>query len=155
MPSSRYNDPDVLRDALIEAVMKHKSPRLRSVMIAITMIGGINCGIDDADAVVHFLRPFQQHGIRVNVDLIPYNDIGIEGLQRPSDVEIQVFKVMMMVVVVIMMMMMEVLQTNGDEVADEGYGDNYCHNLIDDVDKNGEYGDSDDNVVCYYDDVCL
>jgi len=62
-------------------------------MIAITMIGGVNCDVDDANAVVDFLRPFQQHDIRVNVDLIPYNDIGMDGLQRPSDQEIQIFKV--------------------------------------------------------------
>ena len=93
VPSSRYNDPDVLRDALLEAILRYKSPRLRSVMIAITMIGGINCGIDDAEAIVDFLHPFKQHDVRVNIDLIPYNDIGMDGLQRPSDQEIQDFKV--------------------------------------------------------------
>lgn len=62
-------------------------------MIAITMIGGINCGVDDAEAIVEFLLPFKQHDVRVNIDLIPYNDIGMDGLQRPSDLEIQAFKV--------------------------------------------------------------
>lgn len=83
----------MLRDALIEAILRHKSPRLRSVMIAITMISGINCGVDDAEAIVEFLLPFKQHDVRVNIDLIPYNDIGMDGLQRPSDLDIQAFKV--------------------------------------------------------------
>lgn len=56
-------------------------------MIAVTMMRGINSAPSDASALVTFLEPFIVHGVRVNVDLIPYNDIGMAGLQRPTDGE--------------------------------------------------------------------
>lgn len=92
VPSSRYHDPSVLRDALQTALLKHKSPKNRSVMIACTLMHGINCEVHDAEVLVDFLRPLSESGVKVNVDLIPYNDIGFPGISRPTDAEIVAFK---------------------------------------------------------------
>jgi 23S rRNA (adenine2503-C2)-methyltransferase len=69
-----------------------RSPKQRSIMIAVTMMRGINSSPADAHALVAFLAPFKTQGVRVNVDLIPYNDIGMASLQRPTDTEIVAFK---------------------------------------------------------------
>jgi 23S rRNA (adenine2503-C2)-methyltransferase len=93
VPSSGGHDPEVLRDGLIEAVKMHRTgKRGKSLMIAITMLGGINCREEDALGLVEFLRPFGKEGIKVNVDLIPYNDIGFRQLRGPTSEEIVAFK---------------------------------------------------------------
>ncbi|KAJ1434329.1 hypothetical protein B484DRAFT_326186 [Ochromonadaceae sp. CCMP2298] len=92
VPSSRYHDPSALREGLISAMLAHKSPKHRSVMVAVTLLRGVNSARGDAEALAAFLGPVREQGIKVSVDLIPYNDIGMEDLTRPTDEEITAYK---------------------------------------------------------------
>jgi len=92
VPSSRFHDPSELRDGLLRALLKYKTPKHRSILVAITLLKGINTRQEDAEALAVFLQPLRDCGVRVCVDLIPYNNIGVDELQRPDDHEIEIYK---------------------------------------------------------------
>jgi len=47
------------------------------IFIEVTLIEGVNDSLDDAEALVELLRPFGRTAVKVN--LIPYNDTGVNG----------------------------------------------------------------------------
>jgi adenine C2-methylase RlmN of 23S rRNA A2503 and tRNA A37 len=67
-------------------------------MIAATLISGVNDRIEDADALADFVRPMLSIAPKIALDLIPYNDIGISTLGRPSDDTICAFQVLFLYV---------------------------------------------------------
>ena len=62
-------------------------------MIACTLIDGINDSPDDARALAEFVRPVFDTAPKVALDLIPYNDISVPGLdfRPPEDHKIKEF----------------------------------------------------------------
>lgn len=71
-----------LRDAFKE-VLTGRSKQMSTFMVAVTLIEGINDGVEQADQLVELLQPLVDSGIKgLVVDLIPYNDIGQGGFER-------------------------------------------------------------------------
>jgi 23S rRNA (adenine2503-C2)-methyltransferase len=64
-----------LREGLIQALLSRESIRTRTIMIACTLINGVNDGAEDAHKLAEYCQPFKDAGIKVALDLIPYNDI--------------------------------------------------------------------------------
>lgn len=83
VPSSRYH-PMELRAGVIQAILSRKSIHTRQLMIAVTLIAGINDRIEDAHSLADFIAPIEEVAPKVVVDLIPYNDVNLRGFQRPS-----------------------------------------------------------------------
>ena len=50
------------------------------IFIEVTLIDGVNDNLEDARALIEFLKPF---GKRAKVNLIPYNDTQVDGY-RPA-----------------------------------------------------------------------
>lgn len=79
VPSTKHTTVE-LRDGLIEALKTRQSIRTRTIMIACTLIDGVNCESTDARALAAFIRPILKVAPKVALDLIPYNDINVDGL---------------------------------------------------------------------------
>ena len=61
-------------------------------MIAVTLIDGVNDRIEDAQALADFVRPMFDVAPKIALDLIPYNDIGVSGIGRPSRERVNEFQ---------------------------------------------------------------
>lgn len=92
VPSTRHTTVE-LRDGLVAALATRKSLRTRTIMIACTLIAGINDSPDDARALAEFVKPVFETAPKVALDLIPYNDISVPGLdfRPPEDRKVKEF----------------------------------------------------------------
>lgn len=91
VPSTRHSMIE-LRDAIIHEMTTLRDKNHRTLMIACTLIKGINDSDDDAIALADFVQPMAASISRVMIDLIPYNDIRIERFDRPSRERINAFQ---------------------------------------------------------------
>jgi len=94
VPTTRHSMEE-LRDGLIQT-LSLRSKRLRNTMLEITMLDGINDSPEDAQHLADFCRPFSEgpkavKGIKLTVNLIPWNDIsasfGPASDYRPPQME--------------------------------------------------------------------
>jgi 23S rRNA (adenine2503-C2)-methyltransferase len=83
VPSTRHTTLE-LREGLLKALETRTSEKKRILMIALTLIDGINDSEVDAEELAQFVLPMLTICKRIAIDLIPYNDIHIPGFQRPS-----------------------------------------------------------------------
>lgn len=83
VPSTKHTTIE-LRDGLLKALETRSSLRTRTIMIALTLIDGINDSIDDARKLAEFIKPMTDIAPKIAIDLIPYNDISVPEFQRPS-----------------------------------------------------------------------
>jgi 23S rRNA (adenine2503-C2)-methyltransferase len=92
VPSTTHTTVE-LRDGLIAALKTRKSLRMRTLMVACTLIDGVNDSVEDARLLAAFIRPMLEVAPKVALDLIPYNDINVAGLifRPPSTERIQLF----------------------------------------------------------------
>jgi 23S rRNA (adenine2503-C2)-methyltransferase len=67
-----------LRQGLIDALNSRRNVRLRTTMLEVALMEGINDTVECADALAEFCRPIveQVAGCKLMVNLIPYNDTG-------------------------------------------------------------------------------
>lgn len=79
VPSTTHTTVE-LRDGLIAALKTRQSLRTRTMMVACTLIDGVNDSANDARDLAAFIRPMLKVAPKVALDLIPYNDIKVEGL---------------------------------------------------------------------------
>lgn len=91
VPSTRHTTIE-LRDGLIAGLLTRTMVKKRTMMVAITLIEGVNDREEDADKVGVFLRPLIDAAKKVMVDLIPYNDINVHGFKRPSRERVNAFQ---------------------------------------------------------------
>ena len=90
MPSTRHSTTQ-LREGLAAALVS-RPKKQRSVMIAATLVAGINDARKDAQALAEFLLPLRNATSKIAVDLIPYNDIGVPGFVAPTRARVQQFQ---------------------------------------------------------------
>jgi 23S rRNA (adenine2503-C2)-methyltransferase len=90
VPSTKHTTIE-LRDGLVEALKSRESVRTRAIMIACTLLKGVNDGDDDADELAEFIKPIVEVAKKVVIDIIPYNDIGFGGLVPPDEEDVKRF----------------------------------------------------------------
>jgi 23S rRNA (adenine2503-C2)-methyltransferase len=81
VPTTRYSMEE-LREGLIQALVG-RSKRLRSIMLEVTLLDGINDSEKDAIHLCEFSQVILERvpGVKLVVNLIPWNDIGsVAGL---------------------------------------------------------------------------
>lgn len=76
VPTTRHSTTE-LRSGLISALLSRSNPNTRTVLIAFTLIDGVNDSIQDAENIVEFMQPILAVSDKVVVNLIPYNDINL------------------------------------------------------------------------------
>jgi len=91
VPSTRHSTVE-LREGLATALATRAALRTRTIMVAATLIEGINDNVHDAKALADFMRPLQSVAPKIALDLIPYNDINIQGFRRPSKERVNAFQ---------------------------------------------------------------
>jgi 23S rRNA (adenine2503-C2)-methyltransferase len=91
VPSSKYSISE-LRSGLIQALLSRPSIRTRTIMIALTLIEGVNDRLEDAEKLADFLQPILAIAPKIAIDLIPYNDIHIRDFTRPSRESVNTFQ---------------------------------------------------------------
>ena len=91
VPSTRHSTIE-LRDGLIKALKTRSAIRTRTIMIALTLIDGINDSIEDAIKLADFIRPMLIDIPKIALDLIPYNDIEVDGFRKPTVEKVAAFQ---------------------------------------------------------------
>eukprot|EP01038_Epipyxis_sp_PR26KG_P013807 gene13807-18519_t len=91
VPSTRHSTVQ-LRDGLLEALKTRPLIRHRTIMIALTLIDGVNDSEEDARKLALFVRPMISVAPKIALDLIPYNDINVHSFQRPSTDKVNYFQ---------------------------------------------------------------
>lgn len=91
VPSTKHTTVE-LRDGLLKALATREAIRTRTIMIALTLIDGINDSLEDAQKLVDFIKPMQEICPKIALDLIPYNDIDVYGFNRPSKEKVNAFQ---------------------------------------------------------------
>jgi 23S rRNA (adenine2503-C2)-methyltransferase len=74
VPTTKYSMKE-LRDGLLKA-LDGRSRALKSTMLEVTLLNGINDRPEDALDMVDFCQPISDRTSKVVVNLIPWNDIG-------------------------------------------------------------------------------
>lgn len=101
VPTASYS-PEELRAGLIDALClgqgegesTRSSKKDRAVMLAVTLLAGVNDSPQHAGDLAAFLEPLRAASPRVMVDLIPYNpvDADADEFQRPSFEAVSAFQ---------------------------------------------------------------
>lgn len=91
VPSTRHSTVE-LRDGLLRAMQLRSLMRHRTLMIAVTLIDGVNDSLDSAKQLADFVRPMLAVTPKIALDLIPYNDIQVYGFKRPSKETVNAFQ---------------------------------------------------------------
>jgi 23S rRNA (adenine2503-C2)-methyltransferase len=91
VPSTRHTTVQ-LRDGLVKALKSRKAIRTRTIMIALTLIDGINDTEEDAIKLTDFIKPMLGDVPKIAIDLIPYNDISVPEFKKPSREKVNAFQ---------------------------------------------------------------
>jgi 23S rRNA (adenine2503-C2)-methyltransferase len=91
VPSTRHTTVQ-LRDGLVKALKSRKAIRTRTIMIALTLIDGINDTEEDAMKLTEFIKPMLCDVPKIAIDLIPYNDISVPEFKKPSREKVNAFQ---------------------------------------------------------------
>ena len=88
VPTTKHSMEE-LRDGLL-STLRGRSKRLRNTMLEVTLLDEINDSVEDAEHLANFCRPFYEGpGIKLTVNLIPWNDISASfgpalGYRKPK-----------------------------------------------------------------------
>ena len=88
VPTTKHSMEE-LRDGLL-TTLRGRSKRLRNTMLEVTLLDQINDSVEDAQHLADFCRPFYEGpGIKLTVNLIPWNDISASfgpasGYRKPT-----------------------------------------------------------------------
>ena len=92
VPTTKYSMED-LRLGFVEA-LKARSKKLRTTMLEIALIDGVNDGIEEADHLAEFALKICEDvpGAKVVVNLIPYNSIDHPTYRKPTEAAVSAFQ---------------------------------------------------------------
>lgn len=92
VPTTRYPIVE-LREGLIEALMDRPA-NLRTTMLEVALMKGVNDGIEHADDLAEFSRVISEcvPDSKIMVNLIPFDGIGNTEFEKPDDEDIVAFE---------------------------------------------------------------
>lgn len=92
VPTTKYTMEE-LRDGVVHALV-NRSKRLRALMLEIALMDGLNDGVQEAEELADFCIDLTSRveGMKLMVNLIPFNDIGYEQYRRSSDANVAAFQ---------------------------------------------------------------
>jgi 23S rRNA (adenine2503-C2)-methyltransferase len=94
VPSTKHTTVE-LRDGLMAALLTRPAMKTRTIMVAITLIEGINDSLEHAKQLADFMRPVLTVAPKIALDLIPYNDINTNNFKRPSTAAVNQFQALL------------------------------------------------------------
>lgn len=92
VPTTKYSMVE-LRQGLINALLQRR-PNLRTTMLEVALMKGVNDSLQEADELVEFARVITDSvpGCKLMVNLIPFNDIGNTEFERPDSEDVKAFQ---------------------------------------------------------------
>ena len=92
VPTTKYSMEE-LRLGFVEA-LKARSKKLRTTMLEVALIDGVNDGMEEADHLAEFALKIREDvpGAKVVVNLIPYNSIDHPTYRKPTDEAVAAFQ---------------------------------------------------------------
>lgn len=92
VPTTRYPMAE-LRQGLIDALLERPA-NLRTTMLEVALMKGVNDGPEQADELVEFARVITDSvpGCKLMVNLIPFNDIENTEFERPEEQDVIAFQ---------------------------------------------------------------
>ncbi len=83
-----------LRQGLIDALLERPANHLRTTMLEVALMKGVNDSVKEADELVEFARVITDSvpGCKLMVNLIPFNDIGNTEFERPNPEDVETFR---------------------------------------------------------------
>ncbi len=92
VPTTKYTMHE-LREGLVKALM-NRSKRMRSVMFEVTLIENVNDGVTEAEDLADFCKQMSKEveGMKLVVNLIPFNDIGHASYKRSPSQNVAKFQ---------------------------------------------------------------
>jgi 23S rRNA (adenine2503-C2)-methyltransferase len=93
VPTTKY-PMTALRQGLMATLQTRHPVGLRTIMMEVALMEGINDRLDDADHLADFLSPILNEvpSSKLAVNLIPFNDIGHPTYKTPSSAAVQAFQ---------------------------------------------------------------
>lgn len=93
VPTTKYSMVE-LRQGLIDALLERPANYLRTVMLEVALMKGVNDSLQEADELAEFARVITDSvpGCKLMVNLIPFNDIGNTEFQRPDAQDVEAFQ---------------------------------------------------------------
>ena len=92
VPTTKYSMKE-LGDGVVKA-LTDRSKRLRNLMLEVTLMDGINDGVQEAEDMASYALELMDRveGMKLMINLIPFNDIGYEQYRRASDENVAAFQ---------------------------------------------------------------
>eukprot|EP00558_Chaetoceros_sp_UNC1202_P003421 CAMPEP_0197244512 /NCGR_PEP_ID=MMETSP1429-20130617/9612_1 /TAXON_ID=49237 /ORGANISM="Chaetoceros sp., Strain UNC1202" /LENGTH=322 /DNA_ID=CAMNT_0042704885 /DNA_START=80 /DNA_END=1048 /DNA_ORIENTATION=+ len=92
VPTTKFTMEE-LSNGFVQALIG-RSKRLRNAMLEITLMEGLNDGVQEAEELAEFSLSLMERvkGMKLVVNLIPFNDIGYEQYKRAPDGNIAAFQ---------------------------------------------------------------
>jgi 23S rRNA (adenine2503-C2)-methyltransferase len=92
VPTTKYTMEE-LKDGVVRALV-HRSKRLRTLMLEVALMDGLNDGVQEAEEMGDFCLDLMSKvdGMKLMVNLIPFNDIGYEQYRKPSEANVAAFQ---------------------------------------------------------------
>jgi 23S rRNA (adenine2503-C2)-methyltransferase len=94
VPTTKYTMVE-LRQGLIDVLLQ-RPKNFRTTMLEVALIDGVNDSLNEADEMAFFARGIIEAvpGSKLIVNLIPFNDIGQEGLgyRKPAPARVEAFQ---------------------------------------------------------------
>lgn len=94
VPTTKYTMVE-LRQGLIDVLLQ-RPHNFRTTMLEVALIDGVNDSLTEADEMAEFVRGIVESvpGLKLIVNLIPFNDIGQEllGYRKPAPARVEAFQ---------------------------------------------------------------
>ena len=92
VPTTKHSMKE-LGDGVVRA-LRDRSKRLRNLMLEVTLMDGINDGIKEAEEMATYALDLMNRvdGMKLMINLIPFNDIGYAQYRRASDENVAAFQ---------------------------------------------------------------
>ncbi len=92
VPTTKYSMKE-LGDGVVKA-LTNRSKRLRNLMLEVTLMDGINDGVQEAEEMAFYALDLMNRveGMKLMINLIPFNDIGYQQYRRASDENVAAFQ---------------------------------------------------------------
>ena len=92
VPTTQYTMEELM-DGYCRALLE-RPPKLRTTMMEIALIDGVNDSLEDADHLASFCQKANDKvpGMKLMINLIPFNDIGHAIYRKPSQERILAFR---------------------------------------------------------------
>lgn len=92
VPTTKYPMAE-LRQGLIDALLERPA-NLRTTMLEVALMKGVNDSVKEADELAEFARVITDSvpGLKLMVNLIPFNDIGNTEFERPEPEDVDAFR---------------------------------------------------------------